>query len=101
MVKEKEQLRIADRVYQMNKNKRNIFILFFAVLFSLAILILLDNILIQDSLICPEDEGFTDTDEAFLGYMKHKCFELLPAIFTVVWLTVPACRLKQILENKM
>ena len=53
MVKEKEQLRIADRVYQMNKNKRNIFILFFAVLFSLAVLIFLDNILIQDALICP------------------------------------------------
>ena len=33
--------------------------------------------------------------------MKHKCFELIPALITIFWLIIPAYRLKNVLENKV
>ena len=35
------------------------------------------------------------------GYLKHKLFEFIPALIIIVWLMFPACKLKNILKNKV
>ena len=40
-------------------------------------------------------------ERAYRGYLVHKALWAVPAIFTLVWLTLPACQLKRILKRKV
>ena len=86
---------LAERLGTLKRRKRRIYAGIALLLSLTAVLLVVDHHMIQGTLACPPPQTGTEREKAmeraYRGYLVHKALWAAPAIFTLVWLTVPAC----------